>query len=307
MDTVPILLRQNSDGTITNDLAEENAKAASRITVDKNGKAATKKFGSVEQLQQRVALTGDKNGTTQLFTLSELIQRGTVTEQHARDITKQLSMTEVQADGETYYVPSYQADGLTGAFTDGNGIQAGNTMLQTGTDIGSTKSDKEIDAFTNYELNDTIDKAEDNNTLDIDEDLFSEYLQDVEDKTGMKIPSNQRAELENAMENETYRKLSPAETREHRNTYDNLRDTLIAEWEKMTGRTWPTYKENVYSKSGELLKSLRQRYDAHHIIEVSFGGDNIWWNLHPARFPDVHQKGIHGKGSIANKLFNGGK
>ena len=52
-------------------------------------------------------------------------------------------MTEIKLDGETYYVPSYQADGLklTGAFTDGNGIQAGNMMLQTGTDIGSTKSD----------------------------------------------------------------------------------------------------------------------------------------------------------------------
>ncbi len=115
-----ILSRKNSDGTITNDLAEENAKAASRITVDKNGKAATKKFGSVEQLQQRVALTGDKNGTTQLFTLSELIQRGTVTEQHARDITKQLSMTEIKLDGRMVYVPSEQVVGFTGAFTDIN-------------------------------------------------------------------------------------------------------------------------------------------------------------------------------------------
>ncbi len=135
-----ILSRKNSDGTITNDLAEENAKTASRITVDKNSKTATKKFGSVEQLQQRVALTGDKNGTMQLFTLSELIQRGTVTEQHARDITKQLSMTEIKLDGETYYVPSYQADGLTGAFTDRN--NSGIISNTTGGDRG--KNDNAI-------------------------------------------------------------------------------------------------------------------------------------------------------------------
>ena len=120
MDTEPILLRQNSDGTITNDLAEENAKAASRITVDKNGKAATKKFGSVGDLQQSVALLAVYgNGSVRLITLSELVEKGMISDQYARSITKQVFMTEVQADGETYYVPSYQADGLTGAFTKG--------------------------------------------------------------------------------------------------------------------------------------------------------------------------------------------
>ena len=123
MDTEPILLRQNSDGTISNDLAEENAKAASKITVNNgNGKTATKKFGSVEDLQQSVALIAEYgNGSARLITLSELIQRGMITEQHARDITKQLSMTEIEINGRTVYVPSYQANGLMGAFTDGGG------------------------------------------------------------------------------------------------------------------------------------------------------------------------------------------
>ena len=143
MDTVPILLRQNSDGTITNDLAEENAKAASKITVNNgNGKTATKKFGSVEDLQQSVALIAEYgNGSARLITLSELIQRGMITEQHARDITKQLSMTEIEINGRTVYVPSYQANGLMGAFTDGIGTQTGNMMMPTGGNVGSTKSD----------------------------------------------------------------------------------------------------------------------------------------------------------------------
>ncbi len=119
MDTEPILLRQNSDGTISNDLAEENAKAASKITVNNgNGKTATKKFGSVEDLQQSVALIAEYgNGSARLITLSELIQRGMITEQHARDITKQLSMTEIEINGRTYYVPSEQVGGLAGTFT----------------------------------------------------------------------------------------------------------------------------------------------------------------------------------------------
>ena len=43
-------------------------------------------------------------------------------------------MTEVQANGETYYVPSYQANGLTGAFTDGGG--GGIIKYTKGIDIG---------------------------------------------------------------------------------------------------------------------------------------------------------------------------
>ncbi len=116
-----ILSRKNSDGTITNDLAEENAKAASKITVNNgNGKTATKKFGSVGDLQQSVALLAVYgNRSVRLITLSELVEKGMISDQYARSITKQVFMTEVQADGETYYVPSYQADGLTGAFTKG--------------------------------------------------------------------------------------------------------------------------------------------------------------------------------------------
>lgn len=39
------------------------------------------------------------------------------------------------------------------------------------------------------------------------------------------------------------------------------------------------------------------KYDAHHIIENTFGGEHEWWNMHPAKFPNEHQAGIHGTGS----------
>ncbi|TPN89237.1 hypothetical protein [Aquimarina algicola] len=53
----------------------------------------------------------------------------------------------------------------------------------------------------------------------------------------------------------------------------------------------------------KFTKKLGDPYDAHHIIENHYGGDSKWWNIHPARFPDQHQVGIHGKGSPARELF----
>lgn len=57
-------------------------------------------------------------------------------------------------------------------------------------------------------------------------------------------------------------------------------------------------KENI---TPELLQG--KPYDAHHIIENKYGGDNEWWNIHPAKFPDEHQGGIHGAGSPSRELF----
>jgi UPF0720 protein yxiD len=39
------------------------------------------------------------------------------------------------------------------------------------------------------------------------------------------------------------------------------------------------------------------------VIENSYGGNNEWWNIHPARFPNEHQAGIHRTGSPARELF----
>jgi toxin YxiD len=38
-------------------------------------------------------------------------------------------------------------------------------------------------------------------------------------------------------------------------------------------------------------------------IENNFGEPHEWWNIHPAKNPDEHQGGIHGKGSPSGKIF----
>lgn len=63
------------------------------------------------------------------------------------------------------------------------------------------------------------------------------------------------------------------------------------------------YAEDVVNEAGIVIRKAGQPYDAHHLVESSFGGPNAWWNLHPAAFPDEHLRGIHGVDSLANIIF----
>lgn len=102
--------------------------------------------------------------------------------------------------------------------------------------------------------------------------------------------------------------MSPIETAKHRAEFDKVKNKVIKEWEENTGQKWPVYNENVISeKTGKIIRKHGDKYDAHHIIENTFGGEHEWWNMHPAKFPNEHQAGIHGTGSPANTLFKGGK
>ncbi|OJE52512.1 hypothetical protein BAQ49_04860 [Bacillus proteolyticus] len=132
---------------------------------------------------------------------------------------------------------------------------------------------------------------------------FQEYLGQVEEITNRKIPENQRELLQEALEDNAYSKLSKEETAQRRAEFDKLRTNLIKDWELKTGQKWPTYEEVVYSKKGLPLRKKNANYDAHHIIESTYNGAHEWWNLHPAKYPDVHQGGIHGKGKIAKEIF----
>lgn len=137
----------------------------------------------------------------------------------------------------------------------------------------------------------------------IDYDLAKDYIRNVETITGLKIHKSQTEQLKEALRNHKFEKMTPIETIKHRNKFNSVKDKLISEWEGKTGQKWPRYTEEVYDKNGRVARDIGQPYDAHHIIENNFGGPHEWWNIHPAKFPDEHQAGIHGKGSPSNKLF----
>ncbi len=142
----------------------------------------------------------------------------------------------------------------------------------------------------------------------IDSDTIKKYIRDVERRTGRELPKNQIEKLKVALRNKEYKKMSPIETAKHRAEFDKVKYKVIKEWEENTGQKWPLYNENVISeKTGKIIRKQEDKYDAHHIIENTFGGEHEWWNMHPAKFPNEHQAGIHGTGSPANTLFKGGK
>lgn len=137
---------------------------------------------------------------------------------------------------------------------------------------------------------------------EMDKSLVPQYIKEVEKITKRDIPPNQMEQLQKALKENKFTKLSPEDIKPYKIEFNNLRDKLIIEWEKNTGSKWPVYTENIYYK-GEVVKKAGQRFDVHHLIESSFGGPNEWWNIHPAAFPYEHQLGIHGIDSLANLVF----
>ncbi|KXT81427.1 hypothetical protein SORDD15_00663 [Streptococcus oralis] len=136
-----------------------------------------------------------------------------------------------------------------------------------------------------------------------DGNLIIDYVKDIKLNTNRDIPNNQIESLKNALRNKKYKKLTPIEVSKHRAEFNRIKNSLIDEWELKTGQNWPIYSEDVIGKNGNIVRKAGSKYDAHHIIENSYGGNNEWWNIHPARFPNEHQAGIHRAGSPARELF----
>ena len=137
----------------------------------------------------------------------------------------------------------------------------------------------------------------------IDWDLIRKYIRHLEDVTGKKLHPKQIKELKKALRNKEYKRMSPEEIIEKRKRFNNNKNSLIEKWEKETGQKWPTYDKDIRNKNGKIIRSKGELYDAHHIIENSYNGPDEWWNIHPAKFPNEHQGGIHGKGAPSRDIF----
>jgi len=137
----------------------------------------------------------------------------------------------------------------------------------------------------------------------IDWGLVRKYINHLQEITNRKLHPKQIEELKNALRGKKYEKLSPAETIKKRKEFNKVKDKLIKEWEEKTGQDWPTYSEDIINKDGKIIRKKGDKYDAHHVIENNYGGNDEWWNMHPAKFPDEHQGGIHGKGAPSKDLF----
>lgn len=141
------------------------------------------------------------------------------------------------------------------------------------------------------------------NTSKLNYNLIRKYIRDLESQTGYKLNHKQINELKNALRNKKYTKLSKEDTLKHRKKFNNVKNSLIIEWEKETKQKQPVYTNVIYDKKGNPVRNIGDYYDAHHIIENNYGGDHAWWNIIPAKFPNEHKDGIHRSKSPIRKLF----
>lgn len=88
-----------------------------------------------------------------------------------------------------------------------------------------------------------------------------------------------------------------------REEFGFIKNDLIKEWEKRNGIPWPTYKEDVYSPSGKLIRRAGDKYDAHHLQPLTYGGENESINLTPLHALEHFDKqGIHATDSPFGKI-----
>ena len=100
-----------------------------------------------------------------------------------------------------------------------------------------------------------------------------------------------------------YCKIPPEQNGIKREEFGFTKNDLIQEWEKRNGIPWPTYKENVYSPSGKLIRRAGDKYDAHHLQPLTFGGENKSINLTPLHALEHFDKqGIHAADSPFGKI-----
>lgn len=142
--------------------------------------------------------------------------------------------------------------------------------------------------------------------MDLDKGLFDykkekisqSYINDL--KKSSECPSTIS---DSAIDRNKLIKRPTDETKILRDEFNKNKDMLIAEWEKIHGQEWPTYKEDIYNEYGQLVKKRGWKYDAHHIHPLSLGGTNDASNITPLR-SDVHSdhQGVHAFGSPYDKL-----
>jgi hypothetical protein len=99
------------------------------------------------------------------------------------------------------------------------------------------------------------------------------------------------------------KEVSSQECQEKREEFSSMKDKLISQWEEKHGCSWPRYTEDVYytTKSGDtiILQKVGDRYDVHHILPLSLGGENKLENITPLRADD--HKAVHSlEGTLKN-------
>ena len=140
------------------------------------------------------------------------------------------------------------------------------------------------------------------NGYDVKSEIFQEYIGDIKRFTGFDVPKESLKKIDEFMKNHEIKQLSPEQVFERRKEFSANKNELIKKWENETGQEWPRYDQDVKNSAGNIVRRKGSLYDAHHVIELSYGGPPESWNIVPAKYPDEHQNGIH-QCESTKKLF----
>jgi len=86
------------------------------------------------------------------------------------------------------------------------------------------------------------------------------------------------------IDKETWKKVSREKYSENHNEFYQKggKDKAINDWEKQSGEKWPTYTKDVPTKDGASIARYKgDKYDAHHIRALDYGGKNTAENITP--------------------------
>ena len=151
----------------------------------------------------------------------------------------------------------------------------------------------------------TVPKKSDEIELEVTRRLrknINLYLEELEDITGRKMSCYQKESIKGYVDNNEVRRIDIVEHNKKRREFHQNCKNIRHEWEIETEQEWPKYQNNVYV-DGRLWRIKGENYDAHHIIELRFGGPNVWYNIFPAISPFEHPYEIHSSDSMCTKIF----
>ena len=105
---------------------------------------------------------------------------------------------------------------------------------------------------------------------------------------------------ENAAENK-WEKQDTETVRAEREEFNGIKNTLINEWEEKNQEEWPRYEEDVVGENGTVIHRAGDRYDAHHIQPLEYGGMNTSDNITPIESKKhIGADGIHQSAEYKN-------
>lgn len=108
------------------------------------------------------------------------------------------------------------------------------------------------------------------------------YAQELQTASNGRLLLLQKKIILRNLKERSYPLLTKVEIQFKRKEYQQIRNRLIKDWEKMTLQKWPN------------------GWSLHHIIHTSHGGLNEWWNVIP--IPVDRHMAIHQSETFCEKI-----